>query len=163
MNRFLRLPRTRRAPLMAGAFAVSLLLAGAGIALAAGSVSIIESSGQYHFQASSISVSAGATVTWTDNSDAPHTISSDDSGGPLAGSVNPGGTYQATFTTAGDYAYHCNIHTYMHGTVHVAALPPTDAATSASTTGLPVGLVALGSLFLITGLRLRLRRREVRT
>jgi plastocyanin len=166
MNRFRALPRTRRAPLAAAALAVSLLVAAAGVALAAGSVSIAESGGQYHFQPATINVTAGSSVTWTNNSDAPHTVSSDTSGGPLAGSVLPDATYTATFNKAGDFAYHCNIHSYMHGTVHVAALPGTDSVTSAATTGtnsgVLLGLAALGSLFAVGGFALRLRRREVR-
>ena len=103
-------------------------------------------------------------MTWTDNTQSPHTISSDDVSGPLNGSVSPAGTYQATFNTAGDFAYHCNIHPYMHGTVHVAALPVTDAAAPASTSdfGLLVGMAAVGSLLVITGFGIRLRRREDR-
>lgn len=162
MNRLRSLSRTRRATVMAGAFAVALLLAAAGVAVAGSGVSIVDSGGQFHFQPNHISVNVGSSVTWTDNTDAPHTISSDVSTGPLNGSVSPTGTYQATFNTAGDFAYHCNIHTYMHGTVHVAALPPTDTVSAASNTGVLVGLSAVGSLLLITGLAVPLRRREER-
>lgn len=165
MSRLDSLAHSRRAALVAMALAVTLLLAASAMALAASVVSIADSGGQFAFQPNRISVSVGQTVTWTDNTDAPHTISSDEAAGPLNGSVSPAGTYQATFKTAGDFAYHCNIHSYMHGTVHVAALAPTDAAAAASDAGtrdqgLLVGLTAIGSLLLITGFGLRLRRRE---
>lgn len=152
---------------IAGAFAVALLLAGAGIAAAASGISIVESGGLYHFQSDNITVTAGSTVTWTDNSDTTHTISSDKLSGPLDGTVHPGGTYQSTFNTVGTYAYHCNIHTYMHGVVHVTAAsapPPTDTAapSSGGDTGLLLALSAVGSLLLITAFGRRLRRRNVR-
>ena len=167
MSRLRSRARLRRATLVAIALSVALLLAGAAMALAASAVSIVDSGGQFAFQPGRLNVNVGDTVTWTDNTDAPHTISSDTASGPLNGSVSPTGTYQATFTTAGDFAYHCNIHSYMHGTVHVAALPTTDAATTAvaagsgtSNTGLLVGLAAIGSLLLITGFGVRLRSRQ---
>ena len=154
--------RSRRAALVVVALSVALLLAASAMALAATVVSIVDSGGQFAFQPNRINVSVGQKVTWTDNTDAPHTISSDTASGPMDGSVSPAGSYQATFDTAGDFAYHCNIHGYMHGTVHVAALPSTDAAAASGTTnpGPLAGLAALGSLLLITGFGLRLRRRQ---
>lgn len=163
MHRLRSIARLRRATLVAVALSVALLIAVAALALAASGVSIIDSGGQFHFQPNRLTVHVGDTVTWTDNTDASHTISSDDASGPLNGSINPAGTYQATFNAAGDFAYHCNIHTYMHGTVHVAALPPTDAAAAGAGTmnvGLLAGIAAIGSLLLVTGFGLRLRRKQ---
>jgi plastocyanin len=67
-------------------------------------------------------VKAGATVT-VDNqqSGVTHTVTSDD-GTSFNVSVNGGST--ATFTAPtkpGTYKFHCNIHTYMHGTLTVTA------------------------------------------
>lgn len=159
----------RRAALAAFAVSAALLLAASALALAATAVSIVDTGGQFAFQPSPINVTVGQSVTWTDNTDAPHTISSDSASGPLNGSVSPTGTYRATFTKAGDFAYHCNIHSYMHGTVHVAGLPVTDAAaantgatndTGATSTSLLLALAAIGSLLVLTGFGLRLRRRQ---
>src|SRR5262249_49086615 len=69
------------------------------------------------------------------HSDAPHTVSSDGSG-PLNGNLDStGASYSQTFNQAGDFAYHCNIHAYMHGVVHVtsaSSMPPTDALSAMS-------------------------------
>lgn len=162
MKRIRSVSRARRTALFAGLVAVTVLLGAAGIALAAAGVNITESANRYHFEPQNISVTVGATVTWTNKSDAPHTVTSDGSGGPLAGSVNPTGTYQATFSAAGDYAYHCNIHDYMKGSVHVAALPPTDAIASPGSVADLTALAGGASLIALAALGLRLRRGKAR-
>ncbi len=125
----------RRVPAIAVMTGMLLLLA-AGVALAGGkSVVVKESNNRYHFTPNDITVGVGQSVTWSDGSDAPHTVSSD-SGSLLSGSLSPGGAdYSVTFSKVGDYAYHCNIHDYMHGMVHVNALPPTDIAGAVSSSG----------------------------
>jgi plastocyanin len=35
--------------------------------------------------------------------------------------MSPGATFTTTFTTPGTFAYHCNIHPFMHGTVIVTS------------------------------------------
>ena len=78
-----------------------------------------------------VSVKAGGTVTWTNNDPVTHSVTSDASGtfnSDLAGtmpSMDPyspptgGGSFQHTFASPGSYAYHCNYHPSMHGTVTV--------------------------------------------
>ncbi len=64
-------------------------------------------------------VKAGATVTVKNNDTVEHTVTSDD-GKSFNISIQPGKT--ATFTapaSAGDYKFHCNIHSQMHGTLTV--------------------------------------------
>ena len=64
-------------------------------------------------------VKAGSTVTVKNNDSVEHTVTSDDSKS-FNISVQPGKT--ATFTapaSAGDYKFHCNIHSQMHGTLTV--------------------------------------------
>jgi plastocyanin len=156
MNRIRSMTLRRRSGLLAATVAIGLLLAGAGLAAAASGVGIVESGGQYHFQPGDINVTVGDSVTWTNNSDAPHTVTSD-SGSALGGSVNPSNTYQVTFTQAGDVAYHCGIHPYMHGTVHVAALPPTDAAVTSGSTGVLIALAGVASLLILTAFGIRMR------
>ncbi|HEU5441896.1 MAG TPA: plastocyanin/azurin family copper-binding protein [Ktedonobacterales bacterium] len=78
--------------------------------------------GTYSFSPNSKSVKVGTTVTWTNNSAAPHTVTSD--GGPASfdGNVgSDGGTFSFTFTKAGTYTYHCNIHPYMKASITVTA------------------------------------------
>jgi len=74
----------------------------------------------YAFNPSSLNVSTGTTVTWTNNDSVTHTVTSD-TNAFSSGDLNPGQTYSYTFNQAGTFAYHCSIHTYMHGTVTVTA------------------------------------------
>lgn len=74
----------------------------------------------YSFSPASLNVSTGTTVTWTNNDSVTHTVTSD-TGAFSSGDLNPGQTFSYTFNQAGSFAYHCSIHTYMHGTVTVTA------------------------------------------
>ncbi len=69
--------------------------------------------GHYLFQPSSLTITAGSIVVWIDNSDAPHTVTSD-SGAPSAfnttQNVTQNKTFALQFNQAGTYHYHCNIH-----------------------------------------------------
>ena len=69
--------------------------------------------GHYLFQPSSLTITAGSVVVWIDNSDAPHTVTSDPSA-PSAfnttQNVTQGKTFALQFNQAGTYHYHCNIH-----------------------------------------------------
>jgi plastocyanin len=142
-----------------------LLIAGSAIALAgSNAVNIREQEDRYHFLPDDVTVGVGTTVTWTNDSDAPHTVTSDTAGGPLdSPTLNQNDTYQETFSSVGDFAYHCNIHDYMHGTVHVTGLDPTDstgtAAAGTSGNGTLIALAGAGSIVVLFGLGLRLRRR----
>ncbi len=140
-----------------GIFGASFLImatAGATFADDAG-VSIVEEDEVYSFQPAQVTVGVGDTVTWTNDSDAPHTVTSDETGGPLGSDeFGEDDRYAATFDSAGDYAYHCEIHDYMQGVVHVVRggdgeLPPTDVG-SAPTTGrgggVPPAIVLLVAL-----------------
>jgi plastocyanin len=80
------------------------------------SVSIVD----FAFTPKTITVPVGTTVRWTNNGNAPHTVTSTSS--PKAfdsGTLNSGDTFQHTFTTAGQFPYRCNIHPSMTGTVIV--------------------------------------------
>jgi nitrite reductase (NO-forming) len=60
------------------------------------------------------------TVVWTNNDNAPHTVTA--SGKVFdSGNMNPGDTFQYTFTTPGTYQYTCSYHPWMKGTVIVKA------------------------------------------
>ena len=63
-------------------------------------------------------VAAGTTGTITNNDTAPHTVTADD-GSFDTGNIAPGGTATITLDTAGTFAYHCNIHASMKGSISV--------------------------------------------
>jgi plastocyanin len=65
-----------------------------------------------------ITVSAGTTVTWTNNDNMAHTVTADDNSFD-SGSIALGGTFSKMFSTAGTYPYHCTIHSTMKGTIVV--------------------------------------------
>lgn len=63
-------------------------------------------------------VTAGSTVTWTNNDTLTHTVSSD-TGAFESGSLVPGAKFSFTFQTRGTFAYHCAPHPSMVGSVVV--------------------------------------------
>ncbi|MFL6474406.1 MAG: plastocyanin/azurin family copper-binding protein [Nitrososphaera sp.] len=99
--------------------------AGTSVSIAPGSSSLTDTA----FQPNPASVSVGDTVTWTNNDSQPHTVVSGSNGTPdgkFDSSPNfnplivPGGTFEHTFTEAGDYPYYCALHPNMVGTVSVS-------------------------------------------
>lgn len=66
-----------------------------------------------------VEVAAGGSVTWTNNDDAPHTVSFDDEALTDSGELAKGDDFSTTFDEAGDFAYICAIHPDMKGTVTV--------------------------------------------
>ena len=107
-------------------------------AASTGAVSIID----FEFSPATLTVPVGTTVTWTNMSvsNSDHTTTSDvagtanswDSGlpNPVASSGLPD-TFSFTFANAGTFTYHCNVHTFMHGTIIVtASTAPAPTATT---------------------------------
>jgi plastocyanin len=71
------------------------------------------------FVPSALTVNVGDTVTWTNEDDSPHTVTS---GGPFdSGNLDPGQSFSFTFTDPGTYGYACRYHDDMVGTVTVIA------------------------------------------
>ena len=171
---------------LSGTVGVSTLYAAGGnaphrsAAHATGQVQIKEINGKYQFLPPTIQVTAGDTVNWTNNSDAPHTVTSD-TGSFNTQQFGEDKTVTLTFRTAGTFPYHCSIHPYMHGTIVVkaatggipsgvsntgggsvfsqsaAGLPHTGGAAGQSGRGtplLPVGGL-LGALMVAAGVLLR--------
>lgn len=66
-----------------------------------------------------VTVAVGATVTWTNTGQAPHTVT-DRSGGWTSDVLPTGGTFQHTFDTVGRYEYICTLHANMVGTIIVS-------------------------------------------
>jgi plastocyanin len=147
-----------------GALVGLLIVIGSVAAASSAGVRIGETNNRYHFSPTTTYVSVGGKVTWTNGSDAPHTVTSDSGSELASATLNAGKTFSHTFAATGTFTYHCSIHTYMVGKVVVlaagVAAPPTDTAspdqpTSAdSNVGLSVGLV----LVALSGTLLALRR-----
>jgi plastocyanin len=64
------------------------------------------------FSPSSLTVTAGTTVTWTNNDNITHTVTADDNSFD-SGNMSAGATFSHMFTTVGTYSYHCAIHASM--------------------------------------------------
>ncbi|OFW67171.1 MAG: hypothetical protein A2Z12_03855, partial [Actinobacteria bacterium RBG_16_68_21] len=69
------------------------------------------------FLPGSVTVAKGTTVTWHNSDGFSHTTTSD--GGVWGAGLAGGANFSFAFTTAGTFAYHCNIHPFMTGTVTV--------------------------------------------
>ena len=72
----------------------------------------------FAFSPSSITIDNGTTVTWTNEDEAPHTVTADDASF-TSGDLKKGDTFSHKFTAAGTVAYHCNIHPSMTASVTV--------------------------------------------
>ena len=72
----------------------------------------------FAFDPGDLTVSVGDTVTWTNDDDTAHTVTADDDGFD-SGDMGGGDTYEETFDEAGEFTYHCAIHSQMSGTITV--------------------------------------------
>jgi plastocyanin len=87
-------------------------------------VTITGASGNFAFQPASVTVKAGATVMWVNNSNVAHTTTSDSSSAVSWDSSaisTGGGSFSFVFSKPGTYTYHCSFHPFMHGTIVVTA------------------------------------------
>ena len=72
----------------------------------------------FSFGPQTVTVPVGATVTWTNHDDIPHTVVSTD--GVFKSKVrDTDEKFSYTFTKAGTYPYYCTIHPKMTGKVVV--------------------------------------------
>ena len=81
-----------------------------------------DSSGQFTFSPTTMTISVGTTVVWKNTTQAPHTVTSDDGKSFNSGdstSIGPNSTFSWKFTKAGTFAYHCDFHPYMKATIIV--------------------------------------------
>jgi plastocyanin len=73
----------------------------------------------FAYAPAALTVKAGTTVTWTNQDQDPHTVTSAD-GGPLhSPTLTNGQSFQYTFTTPGHFDYLCSVHPFMTATVVV--------------------------------------------
>jgi plastocyanin len=66
-----------------------------------------------------VEIAVGDTVTWTNQDEVPHTATGDDRGVLQSGTIAPGASFRQVFPEAGEFAYHCEFHPNMSGTVVV--------------------------------------------
>jgi plastocyanin len=89
----------------------------------------------FFFDPDQLSVAPGTTVTWVNEGEAPHTVTSTDGKELDSATLQPGDTYSFTFKDddAGEtYAYQCTIHPQMTASVTVSGGGEATSSASAS-------------------------------
>ena len=77
----------------------------------------------FAFAPANIVIEVGTTVTWTNYDNAGHTVTSDEGEELKSELLGKSQTFRHTFDTPGEYFYHCEPHSNMHGLVTVRPLP----------------------------------------
>jgi plastocyanin len=95
-------------------------------------ISIISTPSPGSFSPATAALVIGDTARWTNNSNNIHSATGDS---PLSfwdtGTFTNGQVRTKAFAVAGSYAYHCSVHSSMHGTVNVKmTVSPTSGTTS---------------------------------
>lgn len=88
----------------------------------------------FAFEPSTVTIRAGGSVTWTNTDGDRHSVLLD---GSESARLDQGGTFSRTFSSPGEFAYVCGLHSSMTGTVVVLAngsSPTPPSATSAAGT-----------------------------
>ena len=93
--------------------------AGAACAESSAAGEVAVTIADFAFSPADISATVGQTVTFTNNDSAPHTATLDD-GSCGTPNIDNGGSNGLTFTAAGTYPFHCNVHPNMKGTITVS-------------------------------------------
>ena len=76
---------------------------------------------QWTYDPTEITVSQGATVTWTNTGAVAHTVTSDDGTSFDSGNLDAQASFSFAANAAGTYTYHCTFHPWMTGTLTVAS------------------------------------------
>jgi plastocyanin len=100
---------------LAGAAALALMAAPRAQAQPAGATVKISN---LTFAPQTITVAAGAAVTWVNDDDLPHTVTATDKSF-RSKPLDAGDKVTFTFAKPGEYAYFCSIHPMMTGKVVV--------------------------------------------
>jgi len=94
----------------------------------------------FSFNPGQLTVAPGTTVTWVNEGQAPHDVTSTDGKGLASTTLQPGDDYSFTFGAddAGmTYAYQCTIHPEMTGNVTVSGSDEPSTSPSASASASP--------------------------
>jgi plastocyanin len=76
--------------------------------------------GHFAFGPRTLTVAAGAVVTWRNEDDDPHTVIGTDPGSAIQSPpLDSGDRYSIALTKPGTYRYFCSLHPHMTGTVIV--------------------------------------------
>ena len=73
----------------------------------------------FSFSPNPLTLSVGATVTWTNHDNVPHVVSSADNQFKQSTVLKTGQSFSHTFVTTGTYSYFCSIHPRMTGKIIV--------------------------------------------
>ena len=118
----------RMTPLVAAALGAALVVMGCNKTTnphaGSGSVNIVSNAstkGALAYSPDSLHVIANTEVTWTNNDNVTHTVTSSAGSSESfdSGNITPGGTFKRTFEHVGIYPYHCSIHPTMVGAIVV--------------------------------------------
>jgi LPXTG-motif cell wall-anchored protein len=123
-------PRPRPRP-PAATRAVSHGLTGRVTAHAAGDPGVTIA--DFHFSPATTTVHVGDTITWSNSGPSSHTATAGN-GSFNTGILKKGQSASHTFTQAGTFAYVCQIHPFMHGTIIVLASTTSTTPSSATST-----------------------------
>ena len=140
-----------------------LVSAGPVVAGSGATATIGEANQKYYFAPKTVYVNVGGTVTWTNGTDAAHTVTSDSGTELDSPTIAAAKAFAHTFAATGTFTYHCTIHPYAVGKVVVLAAGVAPPATDTSpvvgkgTSDRPIGLAIL-VLAGLAGAALALRR-----
>jgi len=95
----------------------------------------------FHFAPATTTIHVGDTITWSNSGPSSHTASAKD-GSFNTGILKKGQSASHTFTHAGTFAYVCQIHPFMHGTIIVLAA---TTSTTSATTSTPAATTPTGT------------------
>jgi plastocyanin len=75
----------------------------------------------FSFSPGNRTVSAGTTITWTNNDNVAHTVTSSQGSQTVfdSGNIPPGGSFTFTFSQTGTFNYFCTLHPSMTAQVTV--------------------------------------------
>ena len=96
---------------------------------------------RWHYDPGAVTVPAGTTVVWFNKGKEEHTVTADDKSFD-SGIKKTGGTFSRAFPRPGKYAYHCQPHPWMTGTVEVLAAAPTATSAAAPPSSAPTPTTA---------------------
>ena len=105
---------------VAVASAILILGASAALTASAAAVSATIVSEAAGYSPSTLTVMVGDTITWTNSDRSAHTVTAQ-SGAFNSGRISGNGQWSFKATTAGTFAYFCDFHSGMRGTLVVNA------------------------------------------
>jgi len=98
--------------------AVAILMVSAGRPVEAASAAVTVEITDFAFQPGSITVAPGSTITWVNDDEEAHTITSTE-GVFKSEALESAGRFSHTFTKPGTYHYFCALHPHMRADVIV--------------------------------------------